>query len=121
MPAATTAGRLRFRVRFDCRMRKDGTYGGTETGWVEQFTRWADIVMLKGTEAVMADRLQGLQPALIIVRRDSETLRVDASWRAVEIRDNTPARCFALKSPGADMEGDRAFITMMAEAGAADG
>lgn len=120
MPAASTAGKLRFRVRFDCRMPKDGAYGGTETGWQDQFVRYADIRFLKGSEAVMADRLQGLQPALIIVRADSDTRRIDASWRAVELRGGEAGRCFALKSPGADMEGERAYLTFVAEAGAAD-
>lgn len=117
----TTAGDLRFRVRFDKWVAiGDDPGGGSKMGWQGQFTRSADIKPMKGGEGVVAARLSGTQPVLIIVRFDSQTCTIDPSWRAVEVRNTIPVRFYALKT-AEDMERRRMFITMTAVAGDADG
>lgn len=115
----SSAGKARFRVRFDKQAEIEDPAGGTTSNWQEQFTRWADIRPQKGGEDVMAQRLQGRQPVLIFVRYDSETAMITPAWRAVELLNNIPIRFYAIKTCE-DMERRRQWITMLAEAGAAD-
>lgn len=116
----SSAGSLRFRVRFDKQVEVEDPAGGTVSSWQEQFTRWADIRPMKGSEPVIAQRLTGIQPVLIIVRSDSETRQITPAWRAVELLNNVPVRYYALKT-AEDMERRKQYITMVAEAGTADG
>jgi head-tail adaptor len=118
--SAAGSGDLRFRVRFDRQVEATDPAGGTLTSWVEQFTRWADIRPMRGSEPVISQRLTGVQPVLIIVRADSQTRAMDSSWRAVEMLNGTPVRYYALKT-AEDMERRLDFITMVAEAGTPDG
>lgn len=115
----TQAGDLRFRVRFDKRTEVEGSYGGKQSDWSAQFTRWADIRPLKGSEPVVAKRLTGIQPVIIIVRRDSDTETITSGWRACEVDGDAVLRTYALKT-AVDMERNQEFITMMAESGAGD-
>ena len=47
----------------------------------------AKIIHLKGGEPVMAQRLQGVRPAVIVVRACGLTREADNSWRAIDRRD----------------------------------
>lgn len=116
----TAAGDLRWRVRFEKRTEVEHELGGTTSGWDTKFTRYACLKPMRGGEGVQQQRLQGTQPVLIIVRRDSQTKLIDPSWRAVELLNNIPIRFYALKT-AEDMERDNRFITMIGEQGAADG
>lgn len=115
----TAPGKMRARIRFDCRTSVDDPYGGTVSSWQPQFSRWAEIRPLQGREEVLAQRLQGVQPVLIIVRLDAETRTIGTDWRAVELNGETVVATYALKT-ACDMERGGAFLTMMAEAGAPD-
>lgn len=117
----TAAGDLRWRVRFDKQSTGEDPYGGTVSGWEEQFSRSAEIIPMKGGEPVMAQRLTGTQPVLIKVRFDSMTRTIEPSWRAVEMLNGTPVRYYAIKSPPEDMERERQYITMVAVSGEPDG
>lgn len=117
----TTAGDLKWRVRFDKQVEEQDAAGGVLSDWQEQFTRAAEIKPLKGSEPVMAQRLTGTQPCLIIVRYDSLTKTIGADWRVVELLNNVPVRYYAIKAPPEDMERDRQFITIVAVSGDADG
>lgn len=120
MAAVRSIGELRFRVRFDKEV--DSTTdpaGGSLTGWKEQFTRWASIQPLQGGEPVIGQRLTGTQPVIIMVRYDSDTVKIDSSWRAVEMLNGREVKFYALKTVE-DMDRERHFITMMAVAGLAD-
>lgn len=119
MNVPAESGDLRFRVRFDKQTEVSDPYGSTVSEWTEQFTRWADIRPMKGGEGIQAQRLVGTQPVLILVRYDNLTKTIDTSWRAVEMLNGSPVRFYGLKT-AEDMERDRKFITMIAEAGAAD-
>jgi SPP1 family predicted phage head-tail adaptor len=119
MKPAAKAGQLKFRVRFDKKVETEDPAGGSTTAWVAQFTRWADIRQQRGGEGVQAQRLQGTQPALIVVRYDSESLLIEPSWRAVRVVDDITKETYDLKT-AVDMEGDRQFITMQAVSGDPD-
>lgn len=114
------AGRLRFRVRFERQVPVKDPDGGTLSPWTEQFTRSADIIPQRGGETVQGQRLQGQQPLILIVRRDSKTQCIDTSWRAVEMRNGVALRTLGIKT-AEDMERDGQFITMQVVAGDPDG
>ena len=124
--APTSAARLKCKVRFDIRADlsadspPDDGYGNVDGGWQQQFTRRAEIKPLQGGESVMASRLDGRQPVLIIVRRDSETKTITTDWRAVEIMPDATERPYNIRS-AEDMERDNRFVTLLAERGVADG
>jgi len=108
------AGKLNFRLRFESRADVANVRGNTKGDWVPQFTVYAAITPLKGGEGVMAGRLSGFQPVLLQVRRTSQTLRIDASWRAV---DPGGGHVYAITAPPSDMAGDRAFLDILATVG----
>jgi SPP1 family predicted phage head-tail adaptor len=111
---------LKFRVRFDMQPFEAGNpSGGVLGNWKEQFTRWAHIGPMQGRETVMAQRLVGIQPTLIVVRYDVQTVHITPAWRAVEVRGDRPVKYYALKT-AEDMERERRFITMLAVAGDPD-
>ncbi len=114
------AGDLRFRVLFQKMAAGDATYGTADGAWQDQFTRWARIIQQRGGEEVQAQRLAGTQPAIIIVRYDSQTKTITPAWRALHQVDGQTVATYALKT-AVDVEGDRKFWTMQATSGDADG
>lgn len=110
------AGKLQHRLAFSSREVTSDGYGNEEgSGWDARFTRWAEIVPLKGGENVLAARLTGVQPVLIRVRLDSDTEDIASDWRATDVNEGT---IYALHSV-ADMEQKREMLTITAEAGVA--
>lgn len=80
-----SAGELRRRVRFDQRaLDANGVRLGA---WGEVVTRDAKIVPRLGGEGVVQMRLEGTQPVIITVRRDTLTKIIDNSFRGVDARD----------------------------------
>lgn len=76
-------GALRFRAVFDKRATAADAGDGLKPGdWIEQFTRWCGILYLRGGEEVISQRMAGVVPAVLTVYSDSETRRIDSSWRA---------------------------------------
>ncbi|WP_353641323.1 phage head closure protein [Mesorhizobium sp. WSM2239] len=109
------AGDLFERVGFDKHGTASDGAGGTISAFVEQFTRRAEFIHLRGGEAVLAARLQGRHTQIIRVRADSETRTVTTDWRISDkrlagvvynIRDITLSK-------------DRAFLDMLCERGVA--
>lgn len=77
----TGAGQRRERVTFQ-------TMGPDDNGdplgeWTDSFTRWARVKAMRGGEAVIQARLQGLQPVEITVLADGSTRAVTSAWRAM--------------------------------------
>lgn len=70
----------------------------------------AEVLYLKGTEAVQAARLQGDQPAVITIRNSAQARAIDNTWRAVDARN--PARVFTITS--AALGDDRTFVQVLA-------
>ncbi|MFG1465259.1 head-tail adaptor protein [Xanthobacter sp. DSM 24535] len=111
----TSAGDLRERIRFEKRAAANDGAGNTKGDWQAQFTVAAKVQPLKGGEGVLAGRLAGSQPVIIIVRSSAATRQISPAWRAVDARTGV---IYALTGT-ADMAGDRAFIDILAVAGPA--
>ncbi|MCV0396959.1 MAG: head-tail adaptor protein [Rhizobiaceae bacterium] len=108
------AGELYEKVAFDRLEAIDDGYGGTVDQWTEQFTRRAGYTRLRGTEPVMAARLEGKQPTVIRVRVDSETRQITTDWRA---RDARSGEAFNIRSIA--RTNDRRWFDILAESGVA--
>jgi SPP1 family predicted phage head-tail adaptor len=108
-----SAPNLRDRVAFDAETTGDDGYGNTVTGWAEQFVVAAQIRYLRGSEPVIAERLQGVQPVVVTVRDSTQTRAINAGWRAREARTGT---VFNIRSV-TPSDGNRAWIDMLAEVG----
>lgn len=74
---------LFYAVRFDAPMSWDDGHGGVEQGWDPQseFVARAHFRFLRGGETVQAARLQGRQPVVVTLRRDSDVMQITAGWR----------------------------------------
>lgn len=80
----TEPGDLTRKVTFQ---RQAADTDGLRFGaWTDVVTRQAKIIPKIGGEAVNAQRIEGNQPVVIFVRRDSATLAIDNSYRAVDAR-----------------------------------
>lgn len=103
-------GAMRDRVRFE---RRTLDANGDRLGpWdtANPILRWADIWSRLGTEAVLAQRLVGTQPAEITVRADAETRSIDSSWR---VTDDRTGVVYGIETAAEDDR--RAFITFLAK------
>jgi hypothetical protein len=84
------AGPLRELFAFDQRPLADDGYGNTQSAdFVEVFRCAASSTPLRGTEAVIAARLTGIQPTTVVVRYSPQSLRVTTAWRARDTRTGT--------------------------------
>ena len=110
-------GQLRERVRFEARTAQTDEYGNAITGaFAPRFERAALYLMRPGSESVLAARLTGRQPVTIVVRLDPDTATITQDWRAVDARDGT---VWSIIAPPADMDRQRQWLTITAEAGVA--
>lgn len=74
---------LFYAVRFERPMSWDDGHGGVEQGWdtMEPVKARAHFRFLRGGETVQAARLQGRQPIVVTLRRDSDVMQITAGWR----------------------------------------
>ncbi|MEZ0212439.1 MAG: head-tail adaptor protein [Xanthobacteraceae bacterium] len=80
-------GELRGIVAWEYRMAVNDRLGDPNSGpWAEAFRCSARLTPLVGSEAVIASRLQGVQPYLIRVRVSSQTRQITTEWRARNAR-----------------------------------
>lgn len=121
--ALPQTGDFKFNIRFDKQIETSDPAGGSTYAWSTSangsITRLCAIQPRMGGEAVTAQRLAGTQPVLIFARSDSQTQTIDTAWRAVELKNGTAVKSYALKT-AEDMERTGEFVTMLAIAGAAD-
>lgn len=103
------AGALRTRVHFQSRGEVDDGFGNMVPGgeFETQFTVWAHLHPLRGSEAVISARLEGRQPYILTARQSSDTRRVSAAWQVVE--KEAPERIYAITAPATDPDGKRAW------------
>lgn len=85
--ATNDPGRLNARVAFDARADADSGDGNHEGDFVQRFARRAGFTFLRGTESVIAARLEGRQPIVVRVRACSQTRQIDAGWRMRDLRN----------------------------------
>lgn len=110
------AGAMRDRIRFE---RRQADANGDAVGpWQEVCTVWAKIVWLRGSEPVLAQRLQGVQPAVIYVRASAATKSLDNACRAVDARVPKPGKGDFFAIRGKVLSDDRADVEVTAERGA---
>ena len=114
----TGAGALRYRVTFSKRDTVEDEYGNASSGWIEQFTVWANLVPRFGIEAIEAERLAGRQPMLIRVRQSPDTLRITTDWLATDQK----GKQYNIRTAVDPLMGDGQhgmYIDMLAETGMA--
>lgn len=101
------AGELRERVTFQ---QRDLDANGDRLGdWLVGFTVSARIVHRTRGEAALQQRIQGVQPAEITVRNNSQTRAVTNGWRALH-----DGRAYDIQAVAPDER--RVFLNLLAEA-----
>lgn len=83
----TGSGDLFYLLAFEQQLVEETSYGAVGD-WDEVFQRRCRVRARLGTEPVIAQRLQGIQPLEIEMRSDSETRLVDPGWRIKNVRTN---------------------------------
>ena len=111
-----SAGLLRERVIFEKRSSVSDGAGNFEDNWGSPVSVAARIRSLKGSEGVLAQRLEGKQPVVITVRSQDATRNVTPAWRARYARHGTTYNITAVTP---DERG--AYIDILAVSGGADG
>lgn len=86
MKRGITKQALYERVAFDSREVIQDGRGNVQGDFVEQFQRYAGYTFMRGGETVIASRLEGRQPVVVRVRRDSHTSLVGSDWRIRDLR-----------------------------------
>lgn len=81
--------RLIESVAFDKLVSVPDGYGGTETTWEEQFACRANFRYLRGSEKVIAARLEGVQPVVVTIRQQDASEVVTPDWRMRDVRRGT--------------------------------
>ena len=90
-------------------------YGNYESAWVERFKARAWRKNLRGSEAVMASRLEGKQPVVFGLRINSGAKDTTPSWRIVDRSGS------AFNVRAVTVTENRREIEVLAESGVADG
>jgi head-tail adaptor len=81
------AGALRSVLAYETRAEIDDGAGNPVSGpWTEQFRTAAQVHPLRGSEAVMASRLQCVQPYLVTVRCTAASLAITTDGRLRDTR-----------------------------------
>lgn len=109
------AGALDQRITFEA--RTEDANGDPLGPWAPQFTVWAQLVWLRGSEGALQQRLEGKQPVAIVVRSSSSTRAINTAWRAVNARE--PEQKFNITAVSPAKE--QGFIDVLATMGGATG
>jgi hypothetical protein len=111
------AGDRYDRVAFERRTEvPDGDGKGNYEGpFLEQFKEWAAFQFLRGGESVLAARLTGVQPLVIIVPNTRRTREIDGTWRGREVKTG---RYINIKSVSVNRE-DPGLLDILGEFGSA--
>jgi SPP1 family predicted phage head-tail adaptor len=111
------AGQLIELVAFDKRAVVDDGYGNPISGdWQEQFQRRAKFVHVRGSETVMAARLESRSTIIIEIRVSDEALQIGTDWQARDVRRGT---AFNIREISEDK--GRAYLDLVCEANVATG
>ncbi|MBB3972778.1 head-tail adaptor protein [Hansschlegelia beijingensis] len=111
-----TAGRLRDLVAFEAAQDADDGGGSTRGGFAEVFRANAGIVFLRGSEPVVGQRLQGIQPVVITVRDCIAVTSVADDWRIRDVRSGATFNIRAITP-----NDRRSYVDFLCEAGRPDG
>ncbi|MDH3232201.1 MAG: head-tail adaptor protein [Alphaproteobacteria bacterium] len=108
------AGALRETVAFEVRVAADDGRGNRVGAFTEQFRCAAGFNWLRGGEAVMASRLQGVQPMIARVWATPDTRKIGGDW---QMRDIGTGQVYAVQS--AVQHTNRQWIDVMVKSGIA--
>lgn len=112
--AKAGSGQLHYQVALLKREQVDDGQGNTEGKFVEQFQTRGEYIHLRGSEAVMAGRLQGKHTQVIRVRNSSNTRLISTDWM---LRDVRTGKSFNIRD--IEHEVNRQFIALTCESGVA--
>lgn len=102
------------RVAFDSPVENPDGRGGTITGFQEQYVCDAMFRYLRGSETVIAARLEGRQPVVVTVHDCSAASAVRAGWRMRDLRRGTEYNIRTIVPSD-----DRVFLEITCESGVA--
>ena len=108
------SGDLRHSVAFDRRVENDDGAGNTRGEFQEQFRARAAFRPRGGSEAVVADRLEGRNLLGVYLRSSSQTRQITNDWR---MRDVRTGDVYAVKI--VDAVTDRQWVYLEAQTGVA--
>ncbi len=108
------AGELRSRFAFLSVETVTDDLGTRRGAPAVQFTVWGRLTALRGTEEVMASRLQSRQPCILRVRQSDQTRAVTADW---QVRDDA-GTLYAIRTV-TDPDQRRAWFDILVESGVA--
>lgn len=114
--AKAGSGQLHYQVALLKREQVDDGQGNTEGKFVEQFQTRGEYIHLRGSETVMAGRLQGKHTQVIRVRNSSNTRLISTDWM---LRDVRTGKSFNIRD--IEHEVNRQFIALTCESGVATG
>ncbi|MBP2550182.1 head-tail adaptor [Neorhizobium galegae] len=83
------AGSLKERVALDKRARVSDGAGNYRSDFVEQFQRRAAFIYAGGSEAVVAERLQGRAILKVRLRKDVLSKTIGTDWQLRDVRRGT--------------------------------
>ena len=114
---ANAAAPLFYEVAFEKReIISDDGAGNHESAFVEQFRGRAAFIHLRGSEAVMAGRLQGRHTQVVRVPVSEHSVLVTTTWRVRDLRRNI---VFNIRD--VEWEVNRRYIAFTCESGVASG
>lgn len=116
MAEKRSAGSLYYKVALDKREMAPDGMGNEEGEWVEQFQTRAEFIHLRGSEAIIAARLQGRHTQVIRVRVSGNTKLITTDFRVRDTR-----RDIAFNVRDIEWETNRQFISLTCESGVATG
>jgi head-tail adaptor len=109
------AGDLIYQLQFSQRIEEDDGFGNTIAGWHIEFEARCAVTPAKGSETVVAARLEGHTTINITIRNSANARRITADWQAKDVRRGI---VYQIKSPPFPTD-DRAYLRMMAMSGVA--
>ena len=109
------AGSLIYRLQFSRRVDQDDGFGNTISDWQPEFDARCAVTPAKGSETVVAARLEGHMTINITIRNSMNARRITSDWRATDARTGI---VYQIKSPPFPTD-DRAYLRMIAMSGVA--
>lgn len=101
---------------FEERVEREDGYGNSVAEWVERFQDRVSVRYLRGSEAVMAARLEGRQPIVVTVRSHERTRSVTPGWRV-----SINGIWYNIREPLRPTDERKRELEFLAESGVADG
>ena len=89
------SGRLKHRLKLQQQVETQDSFGGAVISWTTTATVWGGVEALSGSEAFIADQVQGSLQVRIIIRYDSSWSGIDHTWR---VEDANSGRKYDIKA-----------------------